>query len=83
MLEKQSFRNADFYNHNYLLKWEEYLYTSANHRSKALNLQAISDDLDLSFLSLKMRQSCFAIAHQAVYKADYQLGLLNENVNLY
>ena len=80
-LENQPFRNADFFNYNYLLKWEDYLHTSANHRGKALNLQAISDDLDLSFLSLKMRQSCFAISHQAVFKAEYQLGLLNEVLN--
>lgn len=77
-LEKQNYRNADFYNYSYLLKWEEYLYVSANHRSQPLNLQAISDNLDLSFLSLKLRQSCFAIAHQAVYKAEYDLGLLTE-----
>lgn len=77
-LEKQTFRNADFYNYSYLLKWEEYLYTSANHRSQPLNLQAISDNFDQAFLSLKLRQSCFAIAHQAVYKAEYQLGLLTE-----
>lgn len=77
-LEKQGFRNADFYNYSYQLKWEEYLYMSANHRSQSLNLQAISDNIDQAFLSLKLRQSCFAIAHQAVYKAEYNLGLLPE-----
>lgn len=77
-LEKRAIRNADFYNYSYLLKWEEYLFLSANTRSQSLNLQSISDNLDLAFLSLKLRQSCFAISHQAVYKADYQLGLLPE-----
>ena len=43
---------------------------------EAHNLQKVSDTLDTAYLTLKLRQTCLSLSHQAVYKTDYQFGLL-------
>ncbi len=70
-------QNADFYQYQYSLQEEEYRYLAAQKRLGEFNLQSIADNLDISYLAQKLRQACLILSHQAVYKKEYALGLIN------
>ena len=75
---QQVFRNADFYQHSFLLQQEKYHFTASQKRLSDQNLQEISDNLDVFFIAQKLRQACLSLSHQAVYKKEYTIGLLDE-----
>ena len=77
-LDKQQFRNAEYYHALYLLEQEYYQLESQSSRSRALNLQVLENELQHAFISQKLRQACLLLAHQAVYKTSYQIELLEE-----
>lgn len=76
--QKQLHRNASYYNNDFWIQYERYRFASTNRRMSELNLQQMSDDLDIAYLSQKLRQSCLSISHQAVYKTEYDFGMLQE-----
>ena len=76
--EQKGHRNADYYYDNYQIQLEEYLNIAARNRISALNLQTISDELDVAYIALKLRQTCLSLSHQTVYKTEYHFGLLQE-----
>ena len=78
--KKAPFRNREYFNHAYLIEQENYAYLSEFKRVE-LNLQQVSDTLDLTFLTDKLRQSVFMLSHQAVYKNEYKVGLLEEGLS--
>ncbi len=77
-LENHPFRNADYLEIKYDLGFQEYTHISSNSRTRDLNIQELLDDVDLIFISKKLRQACFAVAHQSVYGQEYDYGLLDE-----
>lgn len=76
--ETRTLRNADYYNDHFQIQLEEYQFSSTAKRTGEHNLQEISDNMDIAFLTLKLRQTCFSISHQTVYKKEYRFGLLPE-----
>jgi len=71
-------QSADYqFSYSSLLS-EIYHHNAVKERFADTNLQAISDHIDLGYYIMKLRLACLAISHQAVYKADYDLGLLPE-----
>ncbi len=78
--EKMSIRNADYYNDHFQILQEEYQFTSATKRTGAQNLQEISNNIDIAYFTLKLRQTCFSLSHQAVYKTKYHFGMLKEMI---
>ncbi|HFA49501.1 MAG TPA: hypothetical protein ENJ95_10855 [Bacteroidetes bacterium] len=76
--KKYPFRNAAFFGHQYRLELEEYRFNAGRKRLAEHNLQAVTDNLDLTFFAQKLRQSCLLLSHQAVYKTDYDFGMLDE-----
>lgn len=77
LLEQQEIRNGEFLRNQYQLAEEGYLYFSNIQRTN-LNLQETSNALDETYIADKLRQSCLMLAHQTVYKIDYNIGLLHE-----
>ncbi len=76
--EKQPYRNGKYLRNKYSIEQEQYYYLSGIKRLE-LNLQSISDTLDLTYIVDKLRQSCLLLAHQSVYKGkEYDTGLLKE-----
>lgn len=75
--ERQPWRTADYYHDLNLVEWEQYQWDSSSKRSDSLNLQATSDLMDTAFIARKLRLACLARSHQAVFKTEYQLGLLD------
>jgi len=76
--EKSIFRDYEYFNDRYHLQIEEYQFISASKRTISLNLQEISDTIDIAYLATKLRQTCMLLAHQSVYKAEYEFGLLEQ-----
>ncbi len=77
-LEKQPLRDADYYEYRYRVLEEQYFQTASKRRMGEQKLQQMSDNIDLAFLSRKLRQSCLALSHQAVYSTTYHFGLMDE-----
>lgn len=75
---KAIIQNGEYYLESYQIEQESYLFNSLNKRTGEQNLQALFDALDVSYFAIKIRQACFSIAHQSVYKAKYNIVLLNE-----
>ena len=76
--EKAPYRDEHYLRNEYLLQMEKYTFQKSKKRTAEMNLQEVSDALDTTFLADKLRQSCLMIAHQAVYKTRYNIGLLEE-----
>jgi hypothetical protein len=75
---KQPTRNSRFYENEVLLQYEQYSYLSGLGRNVPLNLQEVSDANDVAFLANKLRLGCIMLSHQAVFKTEYDMGLLSE-----
>ncbi|MFN7116562.1 MAG: hypothetical protein ACK4TA_07150 [Saprospiraceae bacterium] len=73
---KLPYRNQQYLHSEYLLQQEKYLFLEGKERTIKMNLQEVSDALDASFIADKLRQSCNMLAHQMLYKASYNMGLL-------
>lgn len=74
--EKLPYRNQQYLHSEYLLQQEKYLFLEGKERTIKMNLQEVSDALDASYIADKLRQSCNMLAHQMLYKASYNMGLL-------
>lgn len=76
--QSQPLRNLSYLENNYLLEQEQYNYLSGLKRTVPLNLQEVSDSLDIHFISTKLRQACLMLAHQTVFQVEYKIGLLDK-----
>lgn len=76
MQEEQPCRNHHYFETEYLLQFEHYTYLSSLGRAVPLNLQEVSDANDIAYLSNKFRLGCIMLSHQAVFKTEYDLKLL-------
>jgi hypothetical protein len=76
LVTEQTFLDIEYYDNHYRLAPAHYDAQAGQTRNAPLNLQTWSQVLDLAFLAKKLKQSCFALAHQAVYKVEYDTGLL-------
>jgi hypothetical protein len=74
--ERLPWRHADYYHDLNLVEWEQYQFDTSAKRTESLNLQATSDFMDTAFIARKLRLACLALSHQAVFKTDYRIGLL-------
>jgi len=77
-LEKQKDRDSQYFAQVFAIEQEQYLFASAQKRTREMNLQAVSDATDLQYFSRKLRQACLSLSHQKMYKTEYDLGLLPE-----
>ena len=76
--ENHPYRNAEYHEHIYDLGLLEYTHISSSKRTRDLKIQELLDGVDLIFFSKKLKQACFAVAHQSVYGQQYDYGLLND-----
>lgn len=75
-LEAASLQNAEFHQKSLDFLFETAQFKTRTTRTGELPLQAISDSLDLVYLAQKLRHACTQLSHQAVYRTQYDLGLL-------
>lgn len=69
-------RHPQWHWQGFEMEQENYLQQATERRTASLNVQATADSLDLAYLALKLRQTCAALSHQAVFKSEYDFGLL-------
>lgn len=76
-LESSPFRDSNYFLDKFTLEQEQYFYLATLKRSAELNLQEVSDELDLAYITNKLRLACRMKSHEAVYKkADYNFDFL-------
>jgi hypothetical protein len=75
-LDRLPHRHAEYFEAQVAIEYELYQHLTTGRRTEALNLQALSDRTDTAYLARKLRQVCFALTHQAVYRTEYDFGLL-------
>ena len=78
LLDAAPHRNADHLADLYSMKLESFLAAAAQKRTEALPFQEVHDTFELAFLAQKLRQACVALSHQAVFRTDYDFGILPE-----
>lgn len=76
--EDFSYRNEEFLRNEFLIQQERNIFQSGRERTTKMNFQEMSDALDCSYFASKLTQSCAMLAHQAVYKTPYDIGLVDE-----
>lgn len=74
-------KDMDYHYRNYQLEQEKYFALIGKKRATETNLQSVTDLLDISYFSNRLRQSCYMIAHKNVYKGEYNFGIINEIIN--
>lgn len=78
---KSRHRNADYFDGQLRFLVEASQFQSTDRRADRLNLQEISDTMDILYLAQKLRHACSQLSHRAVYQTDYQFGLLQAWIN--
>lgn len=80
--QNQNLRHPEFYFSNFLMETEQFQFLSGSGRTQELNLQAVENNLDYAFISMKLRQACFSRSHESVFNTEYQIPLLSEILEL-
>ncbi len=75
-LENTAVRNADHLAQVLDFQIEKAQFQTRTIRTSALPFQDISNSLDTLYLAQKLRHACTQITHQAVFKTQYNFGLL-------
>lgn len=75
--DRYPFRNEHFHRNDFLLQLEEYSYRETQKRTAEMNLQDLGNALEVTFIADKLRYSYLMIAHQVVYKTEYDFGMLD------
>lgn len=77
--EKQPYRSATYYYHQYNIEKNFYNLTEfETKRSDRTNIEAIAGNLDLFYLAEKLRILCAAITQQTFVSHDYQFLFIKE-----
>lgn len=82
VLEAQPLRNADYYFSQFHLEHQRYLSLSVTGRFKELNLNKVGYNLDVAYMSNKLKQACFMYSHQAVFDVEYDTTMLEQVMEL-
>lgn len=75
-LDKQPTRNSDYLRQYFEIQQAQHYFTEDLHRDAPRNLQLWADTLEHQFIAEKLKQTCELLAHQTVYKIEYDLGML-------
>lgn len=79
-LDNRETKDMNFLYQNYQLEQERYNALIERKRATETNLQEVINSLDISFFANRLRQTCHMLAHRNVYKAEYDLGIINDIV---
>ena len=74
-LDKSSMLQPESHYAQYQIEREVFQQQAKGERTIEHNLQAMEHALSYAFVSTKLKQACWLIAHEAVYKASYQIDL--------
>jgi hypothetical protein len=72
----QPLRDKDHLFRTYRLEMEYYEHLASGPRNREINLQAASEQFQKFTISESLRQACLMLAHQSVFKKEYDFGML-------
>ncbi len=75
--QQQAIQNWQYWRHHYQLERWQFEIDERAERSTALNVQELSDALDLQYFADKLRLACRLYARLVVFKMDYQPRMLS------
>lgn len=75
-------RNAAYYQNLLEFQLEKMEFQLVAKRTDGVNFQEISDTWDIVYLIRKLRHVCAQLSHQAIFKQDYNFGLLADLVEV-
>lgn len=79
--EKSVFRDAAFYERQALLEEDSYTYTSRkDNRAIDSSLQSLVDNIDIHYLTKKLKYSCEVINRMNVLKVQYNISFLDNTL---
>ncbi len=70
-------RTDSFFRNEYLIEQEKYSFMADKQPASSLNLQAVANALDKTFIIEKLKLSCRMIFHQALYNSSYEISLMD------
>ncbi len=73
----ESIKNATFYGAAYQSSLLRYKTDMESRNQQNIDLQSLSDQLDIAFMTRKLWQACFMISHQNIGKKQYQYAFLD------
>jgi len=76
--QKHTTQHPESHWQRWQLEREQYRILSKSGRSKVLNFQPMEDELTLAFYSMKLRQACYARAHESVMNVEYETHQLSQ-----
>ncbi|MBL7825061.1 MAG: hypothetical protein JNJ57_00405 [Saprospiraceae bacterium] len=76
-LKNRPWRNAEYHYEWYKFQEEKYRAIHQLPEVETMAIQPLSDQLDVAFLSRKLWQCCFLLAHQARYNTACNFGFLD------
>lgn len=68
--------DQDYFWAKYRLEFEQYAFVESQVRTAGNNLSEVGRALDAHILASKLKQSCLQLAHQSVYKIEYDYSFL-------
>lgn len=75
--ELQTVQNWSYWRHHYQLERWQFELDETTERSTALNLQELSDALDIQYFADKLRHACRLYSRLVVFKMDFQPRMLS------
>ena len=69
--------NSYFLRAKYEYEQAHYTHTETLKRNTQRSLQSLTDSLETQFIAERLRQACELLAHQTVYKIEYDKGMLD------
>ena len=80
-LNKQTYRDADFWQHQFTFAYAYYDFVASHNRKDKTNLQKVNDSLDYYFITNKLKMACLAHARQTINQETYKIHLLGETLD--
>lgn len=76
--KEEGYRNAEFWQFSFQVQLESSRSISKTQYSGQDTLQQLSNTLDLSYLTAKLRHICLLLTHEKVYQSEFEIGMLEE-----
>ena len=80
-LKKSDLRNAVYYENRYEILLESFHDDAVQQLKESFPLQEFADQLDISFIIKKLRQTCLLLNQKTVVKTEVEIGLLDEIID--
>jgi len=76
--QESTLRDSEYYYRNYRLEQERYYASTQKSRADVTNLKEVTQSLDISYFTNRLRQSCYMLSHQNTYNIDYDFDMVEQ-----